>query len=718
MSYAQYAPTAIAAAQAFGIDPRVMLAQITQESSWNPSAISPAGARGIAQFMPATAAGLGINPDNPEEALYGMAAHMSQLLGMFGGDYSLALAAYNAGPGAVQQYGGIPPYAETQSYVQKILGGDGGGAMPEMGFPDWWPDWLGGGDDEPQPEGFNPNDEDTWTGDRRVNFLGGAGFTHISGEGENALWRAIDGRTMTEEQAFTLMLGERDENGDRQAMWAEPPKPPAGSNPAGFTLSPGQTRYGPDGRLVASSPTNTAAQSGFTLSPGQARFDATGKQIASYPGAAKTPEAFTLGSGQTRYVPDPTAPGGYRAITAGDAMAGMAEQWKKDYAVATTLDNFLQNKFAFENSQGLTEAAAKTQQQIFDNKQKMATYQRGIDEFNARMLFDVQQANIANEEKRQGRLSDLATQIGTLAQDPGDRAKYASTVLANSGMAFGQDRATGDMRTSDSLMPLESLLRQRSDLMGQQPQVNVPPVSGINLAGLQAPTANPAALPQPQMPDTTPGYDTGTGQPGIPYGGIALDPEEIMAGAQYADTPGNYGGTQPLNLAALMGALPQQQQAQAIIGPDNELPMKRHGGMEDEAFIAGESGPEIVIPKADGKAVILNAEQAKVAGIDLSKLQKFADGGLFDGLIKDNDRGMATSFLNEATTRALSGTPWAGGSIPSPTFASSPGFDPIVAQLMASINAMQTGVPAASYLRNAALRRPAGVNEAPIRRSA
>ncbi len=73
--------------------------------------------------MPGTAASLGVaNPLNPAESIEGGARYLSQLMGQFGGNTADALAAYNAGPGAVQQYGGIPPYAETQSYVSKVLG--------------------------------------------------------------------------------------------------------------------------------------------------------------------------------------------------------------------------------------------------------------------------------------------------------------------------------------------------------------------------------------------------------------------------------------------------------------------------------------------------------------------------------------------------------------------------------------------------------------------
>jgi len=102
--------------------PRGLLAAVAQtESGGNPAAVSPAGAQGLMQLMPATARGLGVNPWEPAQAVQGAAQLLSKYLHAFG-SVPLALAAYNAGPGAVEQYGGVPPYPETQNYVTKITG--------------------------------------------------------------------------------------------------------------------------------------------------------------------------------------------------------------------------------------------------------------------------------------------------------------------------------------------------------------------------------------------------------------------------------------------------------------------------------------------------------------------------------------------------------------------------------------------------------------------
>ena len=110
-----------AAAARNGVDPALLRGLIRQESNFDPGAKSPAGAIGLCQLMPATAAGLGVtDPFDPKQNLMGGAKFLRQLMDRFGGDVSKALAAYNAGPGAVQRYNGVPPYAETQSYVQRV----------------------------------------------------------------------------------------------------------------------------------------------------------------------------------------------------------------------------------------------------------------------------------------------------------------------------------------------------------------------------------------------------------------------------------------------------------------------------------------------------------------------------------------------------------------------------------------------------------------------
>ena len=113
--------TAKQMARRHGIPEGVFLRLVQQESGWNPNAISPKGAIGLAQLMPGTAALLGVNPNNPTENLEGGARYLRTQYDRFG-RWDLALAAYNAGPEAVSRYNGIPPYQETQNYVRIIWG--------------------------------------------------------------------------------------------------------------------------------------------------------------------------------------------------------------------------------------------------------------------------------------------------------------------------------------------------------------------------------------------------------------------------------------------------------------------------------------------------------------------------------------------------------------------------------------------------------------------
>lgn len=105
----------------YDISPTLLEAVVWQESRWNTGAVSPVGARGLAQLMPGTARQMGVDPHDPNANLEGGARYLRLQLDAFGGDIERALAAYNAGPARVQRAGGIPAIRETQLYVASIL---------------------------------------------------------------------------------------------------------------------------------------------------------------------------------------------------------------------------------------------------------------------------------------------------------------------------------------------------------------------------------------------------------------------------------------------------------------------------------------------------------------------------------------------------------------------------------------------------------------------
>lgn len=118
---ANYEALIVEHARANRLNPQLVRAVIQAESAFNPRAVSPVGAMGLMQLMPGTARELGVvDPFDPEDNIRGGTKYLRSLLDRFDGEVELALAAYNAGPGAVERYNGVPPYRETRNYVARI----------------------------------------------------------------------------------------------------------------------------------------------------------------------------------------------------------------------------------------------------------------------------------------------------------------------------------------------------------------------------------------------------------------------------------------------------------------------------------------------------------------------------------------------------------------------------------------------------------------------
>jgi len=629
-----------------------------------------------------------------------------------------------------------------------------------------------------------------------------------------------------------------------------------------------------------------------------------------------------------------------------------------DTAIAVRNLQFAEDKNAYANSVKNTELSRDAQKDIFAQQtsianlktqqvqmfaqrdQAQATLNQTVNlanagaenetgRFNTTQQFNVQRANEEAARARQQQLQSLGTDIGKLAADPGDRAKYASTVLANSGWGRENTAMAGqDLRTTDSMAPLEALLRQRESVQGQtaNPYTYTPltasqvgketlapiDLSGVNLPSEYKPTAfvapvstlKPFELPRtnvvpPTVPPPTssstysiggvqqasnPYGDSPSGSwssatpdafasalaaaqadsntttsnfPSAAFGGGTREGEFIVGDSrsgrptgyeeiivnpthapihvipnhnmanyfggtmnQYRQMPRYAEGDSPSEapsgtaIAAYLNAMtqagrrdealkvlsdagykmdepkappaaesrvpniferaeadiyPEQQSARSSrefnpdrdvetplpmreFNPDQDvetpLPRKRNESplMRDLGRLRGAVSGLFSPMSEEDRQSQLEQYRNMPGGYSTPRygmgtpsyamgtscptcgspnfangtMPVYADGtdGVFGGLGADTDRSLATSFLNDASSRARAGTPWSQGNLPTSVYASSPGFNPSAAKTLASIRAQATGQSSEDFLRSADLYKPGSVSETSIGRRA
>lgn len=223
-----YRALAAQIAQQQGVPPDLFLRLVNQESGFRPDVTSPAGAHGLAQLMPGTAEYLGVDINDPVQNLTGGARYLREQLDRFGTP-ELALAAYNAGPGNVSKYGGIPPFQETQNYVNSILGGSAPTQISTSGAPEM--------PMNQQPQGLfgflaGAQQDDTRTGNqRKADFFNtlALGFNEmrmnpsqaLSSGIENRMQAAREDRRTTAANNRTIEWLRTQPNGERYAQMAE-----------------------------------------------------------------------------------------------------------------------------------------------------------------------------------------------------------------------------------------------------------------------------------------------------------------------------------------------------------------------------------------------------------------------------------------------------------------------------------------------------------------
>jgi hypothetical protein len=329
-----------------------------------------------------------------------------------------------------------------------------------------------------------------------------------------------------------------------------------------------------------------------------------------------------------------------------------------------------------------------------------ASQQAETSRFNSQMGFQVEQANVAAQQRKQETVQQYSRDIGSLSQDPGDRAALAAYVLANTGYGRAAQTEGQDLRTDESLTGLELALRNREDVMASPDRPFT--FNPVSFNPMQAPQLSPLQLPP--IPKMQSGQSDGLVN-------LALTPQE-QAQSRLDEATALGKETE--------GWTVDESGRYSAGNPFANLPKKEAGGVVQGAFIAGDSSDgkeneEVVIPDFPAPGMTTVVPKGKLTAkmkAHMAGMQKMETGGgftsgVFGGL--GSDRTRSQSFLDEVEQRMRSGTPWAQGNLPDLSFESTPGFDPFVSSLLQGLRSSAQGLPVAWQQRQQALLTPPGI---------
>jgi len=375
-------------------------------------------------------------------------------------------------------------------------------------------------------------------------------------------------------------------------------------------------------------------------------------------------------------------------------------------------------------------ATAQSRLQALDLQKATLVQQRETE--NARMQMQAQEANARNalqarqmdmqaETARQGQLAETNRDVAKFSQNPTDYGALAAFQLANRGWGQANTAQTdANLMTDESLQPLAGALQQREGLMmpraGTNPGQIVAPQMGAMDMGQVGQTADQIMSQAKAGGFATPEGYTGSGQGLLEQ--ADLYNKRMARGEIQPQADPRAAANANMEKQGVPSFVPRFEDGGASIDDDTMLMMiAKLLGMEPKA-IAGEKG------KANGETVMSNGDVVVIPDKGKAALPEMAaGGGVFDlnSFKPQYDTTQARQFQGDAFNKAVSGTPYARGGLgglPTSVYASSPGFNPLVAQLLGSLNAVGKGIPQEEYMRQAQMLRPTAMNERVTGRSA